>query len=91
MVEYDDPVRLRLANQRTVILSYPKVVGDSTVGEVRKPAHRTAVALSDVRHLDDRRFSAARTTGLVLGISAVAFVISALALAAADPGLGNAQ
>jgi hypothetical protein len=63
------------ADQSTIELARPAVVGDSLVGEVGTPPVRTAVALSDVRRLEERRVSTARTTGLVVGGAALLFVV----------------
>ena len=70
-VAYDHPVQLTLSNQATLILTQPQVVGDSIVGYTGAPGRRVAVALSDVRQLDEQRVSAGRTAGLVLGVPAL--------------------
>jgi hypothetical protein len=68
-------VRVMRADQSTIELARPAVVGDSLVGEVGTPPVRTAVASSDVRRLEERRVSTARTTGLVVGGAALLFVV----------------
>ena len=81
VVSRDRPVRVRRADQSTLELVHPQIVGDSLVGEAGNPPVRTAVALRDVTQLEERRVSAARTTGLVTGVALVPVVAAAATLA----------
>jgi hypothetical protein len=77
------PVRVVRADQSTLELARPAIVGDSLVGEAGTPPVRTAVALRDIRRLDERRVSAARTGGLVAGSAGIVFLLLIAAATAA--------
>lgn len=81
-------VRVETSSGASYELVDAAVVHDSVVGLSAQSHQRVALALSDVRSTQTRRFSALRTTGLVVGLGAVAFVI---ALAAAVAAVGNFQ
>jgi hypothetical protein len=63
-------VRVTRTDLAVLELTNPQIAGDSIVGAVGSPPARAAVALADVRRLEERRTSAARTGGLTLGIAA---------------------
>ena len=70
-----------------VVFSPAWVEGDSLYGYQSGSAKPVAIAVADVRHAEERRFSGRRTTGLVVGIVGGGFVaLVALALAALGAG-----
>jgi hypothetical protein len=67
------------AGPRQVVFHRPQIVGDSLGGWQSERAHST-VAIADVRHAQQYRFSTGRTTALaVTGVAVVALVVGALA------------
>ena len=75
------PVRVTHAGGSQIVLNRAEVVGDSVVGEVGTRPRRAAVAVADVRRVEERRVSGPRTTLLIAGIAlgVVALLIGALA------------
>ena len=59
-----------------IVLSYARVVGDSLVGVRAGSSHRIAVALTDVRRAQQRRFNTTRTTLLVVGAVGVGALVA---------------
>jgi hypothetical protein len=82
-------VRITRTDRSTLVVDRARVEGDSIVGEVGRPPERVAVALRDVRQLDERRVSAARTGGLVIGGSMVVVLLLIAAAVAAALGSWN--
>jgi hypothetical protein len=77
LIQYEEPdqVRLTVANGDRVLVRNPEVRGDSIVGRAAH-AYQTdtivAVAVSEVRHLEVRRFDWGKTGALlVIGLSIV--------------------
>ena len=74
-------VRVRLVNGAVVAIEKPEVVGDSLVGDLADrddgdPEH-AAVALSDIKQVEFRQFSAAKTAMVVVGIGATVALMAA--------------
>lgn len=65
-------VRVTHADGRVLELRRAQLAGDSLVGEAGAPPGRVAVALSDVRRLEERR--ASRLVGVALFVGAIAGV-----------------
>src|SRR5215204_5223794 len=70
---------------RPVVVATPRVVGDSLLGRRAGSQTPIAVALTEVRRAEQRRFSGPRTALLVVGVVGV---VGALA-AAAVSGMSN--
>lgn len=67
------------AGPRLVVFHRPQIVGDSLRGWQSERVSST-VAIADMRHPEQYRFSAGRTTALaVTGVAVVALVVAALA------------
>ena len=67
------PVRVTHAGGSRIVLNRAEVVGDSVVGEVGTRPHRAAVAVADVRRLEERHVSVPRTALLVVGVAFAVF------------------
>jgi hypothetical protein len=78
------PVRVTRADGGHVILNRAQVVGDSIVGEVGTRHVRSAVAVAEVRRLEEQRVSRLRTALLVpaIALGALALLIAAAAVTA---------
>jgi hypothetical protein len=76
-----DPVHVTLPDGSKIVLKRAEVVGDSVVGEVGSRPRRAAVAVADVRRLEEQRPSSARTALLVPAVllGALALLIAAAA------------
>ena len=74
-ISSEHPLRVTLVNGNELLLSNPRVVGDSIVGELGYSAERMAVSLKDVKRLQERRVSAGRTAAAGAGIGAGAVVL----------------
>ena len=61
-------VRVTRTDGRRVLFTAVRVAGDSLVGDPRGPGRRAAVALGDIRRVDERRPSPQRTRGLLIGV-----------------------
>jgi hypothetical protein len=82
------PVRVRLADGSQFTLSNAQVIGDSLVGQADAPSRRFAVALADVRAVEQHELSKGRTAaatgaGMVFlvvgaGLLAIAALVSSL-------------
>ena len=81
------PVRVTHAGGSKIVLNRAEVVGDSVVGEVGKRSERAAVAVADVRRLEERRVSGPRTALLVAGVAVGALALLIAAAVAAGPGM----
>jgi hypothetical protein len=55
------PVRVKLADGSALTLSNAQVIGDSLVGETDEPPRRLAVAVADVRRVEQQELSRGRT------------------------------
>ncbi len=73
-------IRVTRTDRSVLVLEHARVAGDSLVGDVA--GNRMSIALRDVARVDERKVSALRTSGLVLGIAVGAFALL-LAVAAA--------
>jgi hypothetical protein len=78
VIDASRPVRATPQNGRPVVLWHPRVVGDSLIGEVGHPPLRTAIALRDLRRLDEFRYSRVRTGVAVVTGLGVGFVLFAV-------------
>jgi hypothetical protein len=81
------PVRVTHAGGSKLVLNRAEVVGDSVVGEVGKRSERAAVAVADVRRLEERRVSGPRTALLVAGAAVAAFALLLAAAVGGGPGM----
>jgi hypothetical protein len=87
--ERPQSLRLTLLDGKRLELRKARMVGDSLIGEtVMQSGHtarftRTAVAVREIRQLEDRRVSTLNTVGAIVGIGGVALV-AAVAVAAAS-------
>ena len=74
-------VRVRLVNGAVVAIEKPEIVGDSLVGELADrddgDPEDAAVALSDIKQVEFRQFSAAKTAMAVVGIGATVALMGA--------------
>jgi len=82
-------VRILRRDQSVMVLSEPRVEGDSIVGTVGTPPQRAAVAVADVQRIDTRRVSATRTGGLAVGTIVLVSVVAIAAAVAALLGDWN--
>ncbi len=81
-VEYTKPVRLTLHDGSRVELTSARITGDSVHGRVSKgTAHAqssfVSMPMRDVRRLEERQFSAGKTSG-VAGATGVALLAAAI-------------
>jgi len=76
------PVRVTRPDGSKIVLKHAEVVGDSVVGDVGSRPRRAAVAVADVRRLEEQRPSSARTALLVPAVllGALALLIAAAAI-----------
>jgi hypothetical protein len=74
----DHPVRVTRSDRSTFVLDHARLVGDSIVGVTGRPASRVAVAISDVVSVEERKVSAGRTAGAVVGGVALIYVVAGL-------------
>lgn len=82
-------VRIVRNDQSVMVLSEPRVEGDSIVGTTGTPPQRAAVAVADVQRIDTRRVSATKTGGLAVGTIVLVSVIAVAAAVAALLGDWN--
>jgi hypothetical protein len=93
LVEQEHPSRIRVkrSDGRREVWYRPTVVGDSLQGSSSETRSRPdrIVALADVASVSTHHFSAGKTLGLGLGITAVAAIAAGIALASWDGPLGG--
>lgn len=77
VIASDQPVRVMKSDGSVIVLHQPRVVGDSLIGGGSGAIPRLAIALADIRSVEQRRVSAARTGGLVAGTAGGVFVLFA--------------
>jgi hypothetical protein len=53
-----------------VVLERPLLQGDTLLGDTSRVVRAVRVPLTDIRHVETRRFSGTRTVGLGLGVAA---------------------
>jgi len=83
--KHPNVVRVTRPDSSNIVLHQPRIAaGDSLSGlHNRAPS---SVAVSDVTQVAIRKFSAGKTIGLVVGISAVALAVAVVAIASAFEG-----
>jgi len=75
-------VRVLVGDTMVIPMRYAAVDGDSLVGvSVARPGIRTAIALRDVRGVEQREFDVGRTLGLTAGILAAIVAAAAVLFA----------
>ena len=85
--EHPSAVRLTRTDGRRIFLDEPRIAaGDSLVGV--HDGVQTSVAVSDVSQVATRKFSPAKSIGLVLGLSAVVVTIAVIACLSEKSGTG---
>ncbi len=82
LVQYTKPVRLTLHDGSRIELTSARISGDSVHGALRKqttglPRSFVSLPMRDVRRLEERQFSAGKTSG-VAGATGVALLAAAI-------------
>jgi hypothetical protein len=80
-------VRVERNDGSSVVFIGPRIVGDSVIGLWAGSSSRLAVAVSDVRRVDEYRASPARTTLTVLGVVGGAVIVVGAVLGLMIAGL----
>lgn len=90
----DDPeeVRVTLADGTTPTFLGPRLEGDSLVGRTYQGGPPRTIALADIRQVEVRRISVAKTSLVAVGLGFTTLVVvAAIAAAAEDPAPQPAQ
>ena len=77
--EHPSAVRVTLLDGNQVVLNGPRISGDSMLGTTK--AGSTGVRLVDIKELAVQHGDALKTTGMILGLAAIPFVVFGVALA----------
>lgn len=87
VVDLTSPVRATRNTGSSVVLWRPRIVGDSLIGQVGNPPLRTALALHELRRVEDLRYSRVRTgVAVVMGLSVGLVLFAVLGAIGAGPG-----
>lgn len=81
-----DKVRLTLANGDELVVSHPRLAGDTLGGMA--DARPVQVPLNSIRRVATRHISLGKSVGLGLGVGLIAFITAAAATMGSMCGLG---